>query len=524
MAIFITLAEISLVVLVFSLVNWLVSKIFKQLMKIPLFTNGIGNVKILRRNIRGFLLLACLILCLSIVGINSFLLYRGENLQQYTLSLIRRIPLEFWINLGIGSIQSFGIVILAALLTIIAENLLSFTSTCAKNWEKSTADDDSIDAFFASFTRIITTGIWLLTLVWCTQFFQVPEAITQYLFVLLRIYLIIAMGLLIFKLVAVIIGSLDILSVKYSSPNNLLRFYDRLRNLIPFFKRCLEATIYVFIVTLVVQQIELIANLASWGSRIIQLIAIIFISHVFVELAHLGVEEFLLNNPKMSELQMQRRQTIIPLVQSSTKYIIYFGSGIFILEIINIDPTPILAAAGLVGLAASLGAQNLVNDLVSGFFILFENYYLVGDYIVAGNVEEREVEGFVEAIELRTTRLRHPNGQLQIIRNGNMGSIINYSKNYIYAMVEVRLTYDVELERVYQIIEFIGQQLKADYPEVLEPTQVDGIEEFGEYYLLLGMRTKVKPGNNLYIERLLRKMLKDALYQEGIQIPIRIAE
>ena len=119
---------------------------------------------------------------------------------------------------------------------------------------------------------------------------------------------------------------------------------------------------------------------------------------------------------------------------------------------------------------------------------------MVGDYIAAGNIEEREIEGFVEAIELRTTRVRHPNGQLQIIRNGEMGSIVNYSKIYIYAMVKVRLTYNVELEQVYNIIESIGQQLKLDYPEVLEPTEVDGIEDFGEYYLLLGTRTKVKPG------------------------------
>ena len=426
--------------------------------------------------------------------------------------------------MGIASLQSLVIVILAGLFTRLANYLLNIACIRAKNWEQSTADDKSIDAFFSSFKKIVTTGTWLLTLIWSTEFFQVPQTATEYLFILLRIYLIVTFGLLIFKVVAVIIDSLDILSFKHKSPDNLLRFYDRLRNLVPFFKRCLEAVIYLSMATLVVEQIELTANLASWGTKIIKLIAVIFISHVFVELAYLGIEEFLLKNPNMTQLDRQRRLTIIPLLQSFTKYTIYFGAGIFVLEIFTIDPTPILAAVGFVGLAASLGAQNLINDIVSGFFILFENYYLVGDYIAAGNVEEREIEGFVEAIELRTTRVRHPNGQLQIIRNGEMGSIVNYSKKYIYAMVKVRLTYDVELERVYNIVESIGQQLKADYPEVLEPTQVDGIEDFGEYYLLLGTRTKVQPGKNLQIERLFRKMLKDAFSREGIQIPIRSQE
>lgn len=493
-------------------------------MKIPLLANGNGSAKTLRRNIRGVLLLCCVLLCVSIIGVNSFILYQGENLQEYTLLLIRRVPSRFWINLGIASLQSLGLIVIATLLNKLADYLLKRACIRAKNWEKSTADDESIQVFFNSFNRIVTTSIWLSTLIWCTQFFQAPETVIEYLFISLRIYLIIAIGLLIFKLAAVVVDSLDILSLKHSSPDNLLRFYDRLRNLIPFLKRCLEAAIYVAMATLVVQQIELIADLATWGSRIIQLIAVIFISHVFVELAYLGVEEFLLKNPNMTELQRQRRLTIIPLLQSFTKYTIYFSAGIFILEILTIDATPILAAAGLVGLAASLGAQNLINDIVSGFFILFENYYLVGDYVAAGNVEEREVEGFVEAIELRTTRVRHSNGQLQIIRNGEMGSIVNYSKNYIYAMVEVRLNYDVKLERVYKIVDSIGQQLKANYPEVLEPTQVDGIEEFGEYYLLLGTRTKVKPGKKLQIERLFRKMLKDAFSREEIQIPIRPQE
>lgn len=153
-----------------------------------------------------------------------------------------------------------------------------------------------------------------------------------------------------------------------------------------------------------------------------------------------------------------------------------------------------------------------------GFLILFENYYLVGDYVEAGKMEERSVEGIVEAIELRTTHLRHPDGQLQIIRNGDIGSIVNFSKQYIYARVEVSVSYDSNLDHGYRVVEKVGQELKADEQDVIEPTRVAGIENFGENNLLLLTLTKVKPGKHLRIQRVLRKILKDTFSQEEIEI------
>jgi len=218
----------------------------------------------------------------------------------------------------------------------------------------------------------------------------------------------------------------------------------------------------------------------------------------------------------LTDIQRQRRLTIIPLIKSFLKYLIYFGAGISILKLINIDPAPILAGAGIVGIAVGLGAQNLINDIVCGFFILFENYYLVGDYIEAGQAEDRLIQGTVEAIELRTTRIRHPNGQLQIVRNGEVGSIVNYSKDYIYAMVEVPVSSDSNLERLSKIIEEVGQQLKANDPDVIEATKVEGLENLGNDNLLLRTLTKVKPGRHLHVQRVLRKMLKHTFEREEI--------
>jgi small conductance mechanosensitive channel len=454
----------------------------------------------------GFLLLSCLLSCVFIIAANGFLIYRRENIQAYTLDLIRRIPSGFWLALGIGIAKSIGVIIAAVIALKVIKYWLEIASNRAKKLDQNTADDESIDAFFTALNRRIRGGVWLWVLISCTQFLKLPTVVSEYLYIALRIYLLIGVGLLILKAVAAIVDTLDVLSVKYSSPDNLLRFYDRLQYLIPFLKRCLELVIYVCIATLVIQQVELIAKLATFGLRIIKIIGIIFISRVLFEVLYLLLEEVLFNNNNLTETQKNRRLTLIPLFRSLLQYFVYFSVTISILYILDINPTPILAGAGIVGIAVGLGAQTLINDIVCGFFILFENYYLVGDYIEAGKAEDKTVEGTVEAIELRTTRIRHPNGQLHIIRNGDIGSITNYSKQYIFAVVEVDVPLDSNLAHIYQVIEEIGQQLKADDPDVLEPTLVDGVESLGESYLLLRTLTKVKPGKHIHIQRIIRKL------------------
>jgi len=235
---------------------------------------------------------------------------------------------------------------------------------------------------------------------------------------------------------------------------------------------------------------------------------------VFIEIANIILEDLVLKTDHLTDLQRQRRLTIIPLFKSVLKYVTYFVGGILVLNLVGINPAPILAGAGIVGLAVGFGAQNLINDIVSGFFILFENYYLVGDYIKAGKEEERVVEGEVEAIELRTTHIRHPDGQLQIIRNGEIGSIVNYSKQYAYAKVDVPVPPGLELEQVYQLINRVSEHLQRECLDALEATQIEGLESFDADNLVIRTMTRVKPGKHLHVQRLLRSKLKAAFDQQ----------
>lgn len=133
MNILIILAEVSLVIFVFLLLNWFVNKLFKLFTKLK---SEDRSIKTLRRNITGLLLLACLVSCILIVGANGYLVYRGENLQQYTIAMLERIPSGFWITLGIGIAQSIGTFILAAIALKFLKYWLKVASTRAKNLEK----------------------------------------------------------------------------------------------------------------------------------------------------------------------------------------------------------------------------------------------------------------------------------------------------------------------------------------------------------------------------------------------------
>ncbi|MGF1486870.1 MAG: mechanosensitive ion channel family protein [Prochloraceae cyanobacterium] len=513
--ILIILAEIALVIFVFCSCNFLLVKTFKRVMKISWLEREESQANNLLRQIQLILVFSCILLCFLIIGANSYIIfYLEKNIKDYTLGLAAQIHEDFWINVGWAIAKCFLALLIALQAVKVVNYLLNKICQVTKNYERITANDRSVESFFSLLNKSVVNSIWLLFLAQCTIFVQLPQIVTNNIYLILKIYAIVILGLLIVRATAAIIDSFDALVRGYFTNDNRARFYDRLRHLIPFFKRCLEYAIYVTTATLAVEQIEAIARLAKYGPEIVQIVGIIFLSRVFIEVAKLLVEEFLLKNQDLTDLEKQRRLTIIPLIQSALKYLIYFGAGVAILYTIKIDATPILAGAGLLGLAVSLGAQGIINDVVNGFFILFENYYLVGDFI-----ETNEASGFVEAIELRTTRIRNPGGQVYIVRNGDISKIVNYSKNYVYAVVIVGVDYDSNLDKVYKIIEEVGQKLKEIDPNVVEATRVDGLDNFGESDLTIRTVTKVKPGKHLPVQRTFRKMLKRAFDREGVEIP-----
>ncbi len=518
MDILIIVAEVGILISVTILLNWILGIVFNKLTTLSKFKDYTRSLSKQYKTSRKIITLIGLLLCLLTIGVNSFFIYKGISVQEVQLNLIQTIPPQFWSTLAINTLKSVMILLLVKFSIPPLNKLIDKVSISAQNYDDVESNDESIAEFFNYLKNNLTIIIWLTTVLLLIQIFQIPDFVRVYLYIPLKVYLGITVGFLVIKAISIGIDTLDHFSVQYPDERHILRLYERFRDLIILLQKFLQYIIYVAIAALAFEEIDFIAWIADYTNTIIEIIVIIFISQALIQVSYFFLEELLLKPKNLTELQRKRRQTLIPLAKSLLKYLVYFCAGISILKLINIDPGPILAGAGILGLAVGLGAQALINDIVCGFFILFENYYLVGDYIEAGREEERTVEGTVEAIELRTTRIRHPNGQLQIISNGEIGSIVNYSKDYIYATVDISVSNQCNLEHLCKIIQEVGEKLKADEPDVLEPTQVEGLEKFGKEDLLLRTLTKVKPGKHLHVQRVLRKLLKLTFDREEIEL------
>lgn len=517
-----TLVGIAGIIVSFVLLNGLV-RFGTNVLATTWFRHHASKITNVRQNATVVLLVVCIILCVLVAGVNGVLIFQGKSVSAFYLNLLGSIPRQFWMQLAIALFKCMSLLLVVKLSLPYLLKALDRACIVAQNSDQITANDDSVQVFFSTLKKVSTNGIWLLALILCGDFLQISEIVIKYLRVGLKAYLAVSLGRLIIKLLSVMIDTLDALSLRFSSSENVLRHYERFRHLMPALKKALEYILYVAIATLVIQDIDSIAWITTYSDEIVQIIGLYFLCGVLIEISNIILEDLVLKTDHLTDLQRQRRLTIIPLFKSVLKYVTYFAGGIIVLNLVGIDPAPILAGAGIVGLAVGFGAQNLINDIVCGFFILFENYYLVGDYIEAGKEEERFVEGEVEAIELRTTHIRHPDGQLQIIRNGDIGSIVNYSKHYTYAKVDVPVPLGLELEQVYQLITRVGEHLPSKCLDVLEATQIEGLESFDADNLVIRTVTRVKPGKHLHIQRLLRSQLKAAFDQQLAQkIPARL--
>lgn len=145
----------------------------------------------------------------------------------------------------------------------------------------------------------------------------------------------------------------------------------------------------------------------------------------------------------------ERRQiTIVKLLQSVLSYLVYFSAIMAILSAVNIQIAGLIAGAGIASVAIAFGAQNLVKDVITGFFIILEDQFSVGDYVKIGTAE-----GTVMEIGLRTTKLKGNTGELFILPNGSIAEVINYSINNSKAMIDMQVALDANIEKVQKIIE-----------------------------------------------------------------------
>jgi small conductance mechanosensitive channel len=192
-------------------------------------------------------------------------------------------------------------------------------------------------------------------------------------------------------------------------------------------------------------------------------------------------------------------------------------AGVTVLGQLGLDITPILAGAGIVGLAVGFGAQNLVRDVISGFFVVLENQVRVGDVAIVNGTG-----GLVEAITFRTMVLRDLAGVVHVIPHGAVTSLANMTKGWSAYVLDVGVAYKEDTDRVVALMRTVAEELRTDpvyAAGILEPMEIFGVDEFAESQVTIKARLKTRPLEQWNVGREYRRRLKKAFDAAGIEIP-----
>ena len=218
-----------------------------------------------------------------------------------------------------------------------------------------------------------------------------------------------------------------------------------------------------------------------------------------------------------SPAQIKRADTLTHVIRDVARIVILVVGGMMVLSEVGVDVKPLLAAAGLGGLAIGFGAQSLVKDVISGFFILLENSLQVGDVVeVAG------VSGLVEEVKLRTITLRDLAGNVHVVPNGAIDKVKNMTKLYSYSLFDIGIAYREDVDDVMAVLKGIAAELEDDPAfavDILEPMEMLGVDQFAESAVIIKCRIKTKPMQQWRVGREMNRRIKKTFDAKGIEIP-----
>ena len=222
-----------------------------------------------------------------------------------------------------------------------------------------------------------------------------------------------------------------------------------------------------------------------------------------------------------------RLGTIMPLVRGTGQVIIAVLAVLAVLGQIGVNVTPLLAGAGIVGVAVGFGAQTLVRDIISGVFFLIDDAFRKGEYIDIGSVT-----GTVEAISIRSMQLRHHNGPLHTIPFGEIRHLTNFSRDWVMMKLPLRVTYDTDVERLRKLIKRLGQDLLDDPelgPKFLQPLKSQGVIQMEDSAMIVRVKFMTRPGDQWTLRTKVFARIRELFEREGIkfahrEVTVRIAD
>jgi small-conductance mechanosensitive channel len=388
----------------------------------------------------------------------------------------------------------------------------------AAPWLERAANQGELRRALTLLERFAVVGAWLVAAWSAGHLLALPAVADAVITLAGRLTLLLAAVRLLPLVSRLVLGSTADLGDRHLGQGRLRHYWASVRRLAPFGQRCFECAVYVYAGSLAVRALHFLGGVAAHGPRVVACIGVFFGCRVVIELSQVLLNEAfgLYDEHRPAD---QKGQTLVPLLHSVGQYLLYFGSGVVMLGVLGVNTAPILAGAGLLGLVVGLGSQSLVTDVVSGFFILFEGQYLVGDYVEIGGAVGR-----VEAISIRNTEIRDALGKLHLIPNGQIKEVVNSSKGYVNAVVEVKRPADGDLDRLLEAMRETGRRLRREHPDrVLADTEVAGPITLAADELTARAVTRVRPGMNEAMENEYRRLLKQVLAEQAAPATTRTA-
>lgn len=259
-----------------------------------------------------------------------------------------------------------------------------------------------------------------------------------------------------------------------------------------------------------------ITNETTWegfGQSLFRIAVIIIIGQVSIWLANKTIDRVVLNRSESRMVMQTRRMTTVgKLIKNIISYAGYFIIGMLVLDEFGVQLAPLLAGAGVIGLAIGFGAQSLVKDIITGFFIIFEDQFAVGDVIQTGTFK-----GTVEVIGLRATRIHSWTGEVHIIPNGMINEVTNFSMHNSIAFIDVSIGYEEDAERAITIIRRELERFEDD--NLVKRPEVLGIQTMLSTEVKVRITAECLPNMNGAVARSLNAYIKKVLDDHGIDIP-----
>ncbi|WP_018097102.1 mechanosensitive ion channel family protein [Sinorhizobium meliloti] len=210
-----------------------------------------------------------------------------------------------------------------------------------------------------------------------------------------------------------------------------------------------------------------------------------------------------------------RLRTLLPILRNFLAAFIAVVAGMMVLSGLGVAVGPLIAGAGVFGVAIGFGSQTLVKDIISGIFYMMDDAFRVGEYIQSGSYK-----GTVESFSIRSVKLRHHRGPVYTVPFGSLGAVQNMSRDWVIDKFLINVSYDSDVAKVKKVVKGIGASLLEDpelAPMIIETVKMKGVEQFGDYGITLSFAMKTKPGHQTQVRRRAQAMIKEAFKTNGIQ-------